>query len=94
MPSRPSINNSCSVLEAGLESPWDTYLTQLVRIQLVASSISATLYQDLERNEAQISHTLFMATSHVERQVQDLGATLHQGSRLQGSTTACKFFGT
>ncbi|KLP01118.1 related to cercosporin resistance protein [Fusarium fujikuroi] len=87
MPSRPSINNNCSVLEAGLESPWDTYLTQLVRIQLVASSISATLYQDLERNEAQISHTLFMATSHVERQVQDLGATLHQGSRLQAPLT-------
>ncbi|KAK2484678.1 hypothetical protein H9L39_02658 [Fusarium oxysporum f. sp. albedinis] len=87
MPSRPSINNSCSILEAGLESPWDTYLVQLVRIQLVASSISATLYQDLDRNEAQISHTLFMATSHVERQVQDLGATLHQGSRLQAPLT-------
>ncbi|EWG41655.1 hypothetical protein FVEG_03728 [Fusarium verticillioides 7600] len=87
MPSRPSINNSCSILEAGLESPWDTYLVQLVKIQLVASSISATLYQDLERNEAQISHTLFMATSHVERQVQDLGATLHQGSRLQAPLT-------
>ncbi|KAI1062296.1 hypothetical protein LB506_006265 [Fusarium annulatum] len=91
MPSRPSINNSCSVLEAGLESPWDTYLTQLVRIQLVASSISATLYQDLERNEAQISHTLFMATSHVERQVQDLGATLHQGSRLQVAPLTMSF---
>ncbi|KAK7587685.1 hypothetical protein V3481_010382 [Fusarium oxysporum f. sp. vasinfectum] len=87
MPSRPSINNSCSIFEAGLESPWDTYLVQLVRIQLVASSISATLYQDLDRNEAQISHTLFMATSHVERQVQDLGATLHQGSRLQAPLT-------
>ncbi|KAF4414821.1 hypothetical protein F53441_14693 [Fusarium austroafricanum] len=87
MPLRPSINNCCSFLELGMESPWDTYLVQLVRIQQVAGTINATLYEDLEREEAHISHTLFMATSHVERQVQDLGATLHQDSRLQASLT-------
>ncbi|KAF4948920.1 hypothetical protein FGADI_9204 [Fusarium gaditjirri] len=66
-------------------------LTEITKKQepqpLVASSIGSTLYQDLDRNKTQISHTLFMATSHVERQVQDLGATLHQGFRLQAPLT-------
>ena len=87
MPSRPSISDSCSLLEAGMQSPWDTYLVQLVRIQQLASTIDATLYQDLRKSETQVSHALLMATSHLEHEIQNLGVTLHQEAQLQGRIT-------
>jgi hypothetical protein len=86
MISKSYINENCAFLEAEMESPWDTYLVQLVRIQQLASDVDATIYQDSSSGEPQTSHFLLTATSNMERQVQELGTTLHQQPRLQGKT--------
>jgi hypothetical protein len=69
-----------------MESSWDTYLVQLVRIQEVYNASNSMLDGSLD-NECQTSQRIFMEISRVERQVQELGATLHQESPLQGMTT-------
>jgi hypothetical protein len=86
MPVKSYINDSCSYLQAAMESSWDTYLVQLVRIQEVYNASNSMLDGSLD-NECQTSQRIFMEISRVERQVQELGATLHQESSLQGMTT-------
>lgn len=86
MPTKPYINDSCSYLQAAMESPWDTYLVQLVRIQEIYNS-SNSILDGSSNNKCQTSQRFFMETSQVERQVQELGTTLRQESSLQGMTT-------
>jgi hypothetical protein len=69
-----------------MESPWDTYLVQLVRIQEIYNA-SNSMFDGSSDNECQTSQRFFMEISRVEREVQELGATLHQEPRLQGMTT-------
>ncbi|CAJ0548655.1 Ff.00g022680.m01.CDS01 [Fusarium sp. VM40] len=82
MPTKPYINDSCSYLQAAMESPWDTYLVQLVRIQEIYNS-SNSILDGSSNNKCQTSQRFFMETSQVERQVQELGTTLRQESSLQ-----------
>jgi hypothetical protein len=66
-----------------MESPWDIYLVQLVRIPEIYNASNSMLNGSLD-NECQASQRFSMETSRVERHVQELGTTLHQESRLQG----------
>lgn len=86
MPVKTNINDCCSHLQAAMESPWDTYLVQLVRIQEIYNA-SNSMLDGSSDNECQTSQRFFMETSQVERQVQELGTTLRQESPLQGMTT-------
>jgi hypothetical protein len=69
-----------------MESPWDTYLVQLVRIQEIYNA-SNSMFDGSSDNECQTSQRFFMEISRVEREVQELGATLHQEPCQQGMTT-------
>lgn len=86
MPTKSYINDSYSYLQAAVESPWDTYLVQLVRIQEVHNA-SNSMLDGSSDNVCQTSQRFFMEISQMERQVQELGTTLHQESCLQGMTT-------
>ncbi|KAF5005057.1 hypothetical protein FDECE_8473 [Fusarium decemcellulare] len=84
MPWRPAISESCLVLQRETQFATDSYLIELVRIQQVASTINATLYNDLDNTETNISSTMLMAVSHLEKEIQELGASLAQGLPQQG----------
>lgn len=82
----PFVDESCSFLETKGESPWDTYLVQLVRIQQMASVIDRSLYSISASDEVKASQELFISISSIEQQAQELGTILHQESQLQGET--------
>lgn len=73
-----------------MESPWDTYLVQLVRVQEIYNASNSTLDRSSD-SECQTSQQMFMEILRVERQAQELGATLHQEPRLQGTTARRRY---
>lgn len=66
MPVKPYINDSCSYLQAAIETPWDTYLVQLVRVQEIYNASNSTLDRSSD-SECQTSQQMFMEISRVER---------------------------
>ncbi|KAF4974577.1 hypothetical protein FZEAL_8549 [Fusarium zealandicum] len=79
MPSKPSIDEGCLVLERDMQFPSDIYLVHLVRVQQVANSVSATLYQDLDDHGSNASSTTLMAVSHLEKEIEKVRATFRPG---------------
>ncbi|CAM1501237.1 Fc.00g103990.m01.CDS01 [Cosmosporella sp. VM-42] len=72
MPSRQSIDRSCHILEQTGQFQSDSYLARLVRMQQVADTIDVTLYRDLASDKVNISATLLMAITYLERELESL----------------------
>ncbi|KAH6867731.1 hypothetical protein B0T10DRAFT_569285 [Thelonectria olida] len=87
MPLRPSINESCAVLEEVMQFPSDRYLVQLVRVQQVAETIGKNLFEDANEANLQVSSTMLVTVSHLEKEVMKLGNTLSQGLSQQAFLT-------